>query len=246
MALKRGLFGSIKIVLCDRCGEQAKPTYVLAALCDTCFSIEPETLREEAFNESGWEVYLGKTAKRLRCAICGSTAPPDSFKHVCIRCRTSHLDSTHGSSWGYEPHSEVEVDHCYRCEGLVVKRRIANDRTERVYYVVGSKTGSTHSYACQGESTPAQETCEHDFLQVYSNARSREEAIRIEIDLKSQPVAMQFMASDMAGLEHNLMYATEGSTHFWCWKCGYYLNLNPSRYGLLPQTGKSSISQLKK
>ena len=241
MSLKRGFFGSLKSLECDRCGKVAKPSYIWKALCVECYAILPSTLREENFKDSRWEAYTKKSIKYVQCSICGKKGNPESFMNVCVRCRTDHPDSTHGTSWGYAPSSDVEVEHCDQCGGIVIKRKTDTGSTLRTYYKVGQKESITHPYRCTGiseELRNSQSVCEHAFLKVYSNAKSTQESAGIESDLRSQPIAMQIMASDMAGLHHNLAYASEGSTHFWCRKCGYYLNLNPSRYGLLPKHGK--------
>lgn len=241
MSLKRGFFGSIKLIECNRCGERWKPNYAWEALCEECYTISPSLLRDEDFHDSGWQSYLKKRNKSVRCSICGKEKNPEVFGHVCVGCRTAHPDSTHRHGWGYAPHNDVEVEHCYKCEGVVVKKKSGEKGTARTYHRVGNKEPAVEPYQCPRNSEKlqaCQSICEHDFLELYSNAKSVEEAERLKADLKPQPVALQIMSSDMGGLEHNLAYASEGSTHFWCWKCGYYLNLNPSRYGLLPKTGK--------
>lgn len=82
-----------------------------------------------------------------------------------------------------------------------------------------------------------QQSCKHHYIEIYSNAREAKDIEKIRGNLTDSPVALGIMSSDMAGLEHNLAYASEGSTHFWCWRCGFYRNLNPSRYSLLPHVG---------
>jgi hypothetical protein len=121
----------------------------------------------------------------------------------------------------------------------VVRTREAGS-TERVYFRVGSRTPVGDPFECprnDGALKPIQNSCEHQYIELYSSAKSPAEAAEIRSDLAANPVIVEMMSRDMAGLSHNLAYASEGSTHFWCWRCGYYLNLNPSRYSLLPKVG---------
>ena len=125
----------------------------------------------------------------------------------------------------------------------MVKIKSEPKSTTRTYYQVGGKEPTTHPYSCTRNSKELdkrQSICEHDFLKVFSDARSIEEAKRIRADLVSQPFVLQIMASDMGGLEHNLACASEGSTHFWCWKCGYYLDVL-GRHVLLPKCGRAIL-----
>jgi hypothetical protein len=143
--------------------------------------------------------------------------------------------------WGYAPNheGEVQVEHCFACHGVLVKSRNAGV-TSRTYWRVGSKNGEATGSVCLQNGThfdQVQRSCDHEYVELFSNAKTSREAARVRSELGSNPIVVRIMASDMAGLEHNLSYASEGSTHFWCWRCGYYLNLNPSRYSLLPKVG---------
>lgn len=207
------------------------------ALCESCFARDPRELREESFSDS-WEPGTGRFAG---CALCQCEGLPQSFRYSCVACRSRHPDGTHIGGWGYAPRHEreIEVEHCFACHGVLVKSRNAGV-TSRTYWRVGSRGGEATGYACPRNRThfdQAQRSCEHEYIELYSNARTSREAARVRSELVSNPLVVGIMSSDMAGLTHNLSYASEGSTHFWCWRCGYYLNLNPSRYSLLPKVG---------
>lgn len=237
MAITRTLFGRIKAVACDRCGRVEKPGHAWAVFCANCDSIPATSIRNEDIS------YIWRAStKGLLCSLCSKPGYPESFTHVCIACYAQHPDTTHGGSWGYAPHrvGNIEVDDCYWCYGICIREKTSERDTRRIYYNVGKKGPANGPYVClhNYEEVRAEErNCEHDYVEVYSNARTEAEAGNIEADLRQQPVVMSILRSDMAGLEHNLAYASEGSTHFWCWKCGFYRNLNPSRYSLLPAKG---------
>jgi len=231
------LFGLIKRVECDRCGKRESPHYMWMALCKSCFTRDPREFREESFRDS-WESRTGRFAC---CALCQCEGLPQSFCYSCTGCRSRHPDGTHIGGWGYAPNHEreVQVEHCFACHGVLVKSRNAGV-TSRTYWRVGSKNGEATGSVCLQNGThfdQVQRSCEHEYVELYSNAKTSIEAARVRSELASNPLVVRIMSSDMAGLAHNLSYASEGSTHFWCWRCGYYLNLNPSRYSLLPKVG---------
>ena len=239
MPYRSQLLGLIKRVECDRCGHVESPSYPWAALCSDCFRRDPVSFREECFHDS-WEG-ARHGSQTVSCAICKSESPPQSFRYSCINCRSKHPDGTHSGSWGYAPHLDegTDVDHCLSCSGVVVKSR-ESDSTTRVYYRVGSSAPVDGPFECPRNSEtiePIQRSCVHEYIELYSSAKFPEEAAEIRSELAANPFVVEMLSSDMAGLSHNLAYASEGSTHFWCWRCGYYLNLNPSRYSLLPKVG---------
>jgi len=242
MGLKRSLFGRVKTVICDRCGRTEKPTYLWAAFCEQCNSIPATSIRNEDVGDEGWTSFDRGETKQLKCSLCGKSETPETFSHVCIACYAKHPDTTHGGSWGYAPHrvGNVEVDHCFWCNGVCIREKQSDEETHRTYYKVGNKEPVDQSYVCTHDYERLKERqkhCQHEYISVFSNARTEKEAKAIESDLRQQPFVVSIMKSDMAGLEYNIAYASEGSTHFWCWKCGFYRNLNPSRYSLLPTRG---------
>ncbi len=242
MGVKKSLFGRVKTVTCDRCGRAEKPTYVWAAFCEQCNSIPATSLRNEDIGDEGWTSFNRGETKQLRCSLCGKSGTPEAISHVCIACYAQHPDTTHEGGWGYAPHKvgDVEVDHCYWCSGICIRKKESHNETRRTYYKVGSKQPVEEPFVCSHDYERLRERqrhCEHDYITVFSDARTEKQAKAIEEDLRQQPIVVTMMQSDMAGLEHNMAYASGGSTHFWCCKCGFYRNLNPSRYGLLPASG---------
>lgn len=188
-------------------------------------------------------VTLGSLVRAASLAVLSVNAkpPPQSFYYSCTGCRSRHPDGTHIGGWGYAPNheGEVQVEHCFACHGVLVKSRNAGV-TSRTYWRVGSKNGEATGSVCLQNGThvdQVQRSCDHEYVELYSNAKTSREAARVRSELGSNPIVVRIMSSDMAGLANNLSYASEGSTHFWCWRCGYYLNLNPSRYSLLPKVG---------
>lgn len=189
MPYRSHLFGLIKRVECDRCGQSDTPNYLWAALCNECFGRDPATLREECFHDS-WEG-VRRGACTVTCAVCGSEALPRSFRYSCINCRSKHPDGTHGGSRGYAPHrdGDVDVDHCWWCSGVVVRTREAGS-TERVYFRVGSRMPVGDPFECPRNDEalkPIPNSCEHQYIELYSSARSPAEAAEIRSDLAPTP-----------------------------------------------------------
>ncbi len=169
--------------------------------------ILPNILRAEDFNNSGWEQYRKKWNKYISCSIRGKTGDPESFQHVCYSCASTHPDSTHAPSWSHAPSGNHKVEHCWFCAGLVLKIKSDTKGTTRTYYKIGAKEPSTHPYECfdnrrdrdTEELRDRQSVCEHEYLEVFSDAQSVQEAAFIKADLESQPVVLQIMTSDMGG-----------------------------------------------
>ena len=95
------------------------------------------------------------------------------------------------------------------------------------YYRVGERAGSSSPFACSRENPINQKNCTHDYVIVASSLTGKRGKANIDDEVRG------LMGAD----EIDLYYIEEGSNHFWCWRCGYYLNLNPSRFHRLPKTG---------
>jgi hypothetical protein len=240
MPIRSHFFGLLKMARCDRCGANERSIYNGFALCKECFDRDPATLREESFVDSWEQTRAGH--RHVSCSLCGYTGLPRDFRYSCIDCRSRHPDGTHEGLWGYAPHGygETDVEHCWWCCGALVKSRASAGTTSRTYWRVGSETPLSEPYVCSRDRDRVraiQRECEHQYVELFSNARQPEEADAARRRLSANPAIVTMMSRDMAGLPHNLAYASEGSTHFWCWRCGYCLDLNPSRYYLLPKVG---------
>ncbi len=250
MKIKRNLFGRIKSITCDRCGITEKPGWDWVLLCHDCFKISPDTIHPKDFRKIyDWSNSTEKEYK-YPCELCGNIVGlPESFYICCGQCKWNHLDRSH--NW----YGEKDVDYCNNCRGVVVNRKDDQGKTIRTYYQVGSNKATDTPYRCEsknygsGESfkeeewkkdyqalVKVQNQCQHDYIQVYSDVRSPKEAARMEDEVWSSPPFRALLAAE-GNFDIESMYVVEGSTHFWCWKCGFYMNLNPSRYSLLPKVG---------
>ena len=185
MAITKTLFGRLKAVTCDRCGRVENPQYRWALFCESCNSISPTSIRDEDIRWPGWSELTYHSAEEVRCSVCGKPGHLESFTHVCVGCYGKHPDKTHAGSWGVAPHQVggIEVDRCHRCAGICIREKTSERDTRRIYYKVGKKGPANNPYVCfdnDKELREKQGNCEHDYVEVFSNARTGAESRKIE------------------------------------------------------------------
>ena len=249
MSFVSKFFGFSKIVVCDRCGsEEGDPWDGWYTLCDGCFSIPTSSIRHNELNKRAKEKVVRPGT--IACSRCGRKTDTSSLHHVCFRCHSEHPDKEHdgkyGTSWNKLPKNDKPtVTSCHSCGGLVVRSPEADGSITHTYYRVGCREPNLGPFGCPKSQDPnwnvsdltdIQKECTHDWQCVLDATNSPEERRRIEKSLGHQKRSGPGMIQDML-MGVNTSALAEGYYHQWCWKCGYYQVINPSRLDSLPVKG---------
>jgi len=247
MTITKGFLTPVKSIKCDRCGavEQFKRSYNSKNLCGDCFNIPPEKVRSADYiYSSNIMDYKERRIATLKCSMCGRVDKPNKIQNVCLECHTNHPDSTHDGLWGYKAEKDItRVSQCSYCGGVCVKYRLNTTKPDRLYFKVGTKSSSTESFTCDNDYEKVakrQDVCVHEYVEVHSYVYSEVERNRRLRKIGPKADSLVDTINKMGGLDSDIeqQYLIEGATYFWCWKCGFKMHLNPSRYHLLRKKGR--------
>lgn len=115
-------------------------------------------------------------------------------------------------------------------ENNVVLGNLPSAKLSYRYHRVGLQSPQTTPFVCQSGANSyeaASSGCVHSYLVIASRLTGK--IGRAQMDRS----AMGLLGYD----EIDLQYLHEGCEHYWCWRCGLYRRLNPSRLHLLPSVG---------
>jgi hypothetical protein len=188
MSTHSSLFGLIRRVRCDRCGEQIE--FYRRALCPSCANTDFQSLRLSELLDD-WQ--QGQTGYRT-CCVCRKTFEAALTYDICLNCARQHADYSH-VMWDdrVPPRGITWAKHCFVCNSVQVVHSPGDGSAPTFRYLrVGSRDLIDTRFRCPqvypNDLKEVVRSCDHDWIEVASTVTSRRDGKRVRAELSGDPL----------------------------------------------------------
>jgi len=152
------------------------------------------------------------------CIDCLRTFDKDATHlWIIINDESNHFKNTFISEMDSSPPSHL--DFCARCYTYRVIQKISGE-LKPIYYPIGSKVSTKDVPICGGENTENPNLCKHDYVKVFSNARTPSSSEIKESKKVLKQIQGNFLGKMYRYDSIDMSRSTYGFSVFWCCKCG--------------------------